>query len=412
MKLKHITSLILLMVIGEVIFVLPFVIVRIFRPTFLSVFEVTNLELGTAFSAYGVVAMIAYFVGGPLADRFNPRRLIPTALLVTAAGGIVMYAIPSVGFLSILYGFWGASTILLFWSAFIKAQRQLGIHTGQGKSFGLVDAGRGLVAALMATSSVYLLDWFLPVDADIATQEDYTIALQWIIGLFAAFTAFCALIAWSILDGQQSASVNHLTLKGVRKVMSKKRIWQQAIIVMCAYVGYKCTDDFSLYARDTLDYNDVEAAHVAAITFWSRPVAAIISGVVADRWITSKVVSVCFVITMIGGLVISSGVFAVGAEIVVVIIAASTSAAIYGLRGIYYALFEESGLAMTVTGSAAGLVSVVGYTPDIFMGPLMGIILDSNPGPLGHQYLFAVLAGFSLVGLIASVLFRQNGEKY
>ena len=32
----------------------------------LDVFGLTNLELGISFSVYGVVAMLAYFVGGPL----------------------------------------------------------------------------------------------------------------------------------------------------------------------------------------------------------------------------------------------------------------------------------------------------------------------------------------------------------
>ena len=57
------------------------------------------------------------------------------------------------------------------------------------------------------------------------------------------------------------------------------------------------------------------------------------------------------------------------------------------------------------TGSAVGIVSVVGYTPDIFMGPLMGILLDRWPGELGHQYVFAVLTFSALVGLMASILF-------
>ncbi|WP_421878729.1 MFS transporter [Marinoscillum sp.] len=408
MKIKDLVVLVILMIIGEVVFVLPFVIIRIFRPTFLTVFDISNLELGTAFSVYGVVAMVAYFAGGPVADRFKPKQLIPTALLATAAGGLLLYTIPSVGTLAVLYGFWGASTILLFWSAFVKSQRQLGRHTGQGKSFGLVDAGRGLVAALMATSSVYLLDWLLPTDAAVAAPADFKHALQQIILIFSLLTAVCGLLAWLVLGNEQSATGNHLNLKGIRQVMSKRTIWQQAIIVLCAYVGYKCTDDFSLYARDTLQYDDVDAAHLAAITFWARPAAAIISGLLADKWITSKVVMVCFVITMIGSLVISTGVWGVGTEVFVIITATSTSSAIYGLRGIYYALFEESGLPMKVTGSAAGLVSVVGYTPDVFMGPLMGVILDNNPGPLGHQYLFGLLAAFSLVGLIASVAFHKS----
>ena len=55
---------------GEAVFVLPFVIPRVFRPTLLDAFGIDNTQLGAAFSAYGLVAMASYGFGGPLADRF------------------------------------------------------------------------------------------------------------------------------------------------------------------------------------------------------------------------------------------------------------------------------------------------------------------------------------------------------
>ncbi|MEQ9307170.1 MAG: hypothetical protein RJQ14_24865, partial [Marinoscillum sp.] len=115
----------------------------------------------------------------------------------------------------------------------------------------------------------------------------------------------------------------------------------------------------------------------------------------------------CFVLMTIGSLLLSTGWYSGGVGSMMIITLTTTSVAIYGLRGIYFALFEESGLPMNLTGSGAGLVSLVGYTPDIFMGPLMGVILDNNPGATGHQYLFGVLAGFSVVGVITSLLFRK-----
>ena len=84
-----------LIIAGEAIFFLPFVLARVFRPTLLDVFGITNLELGFAFSIYGIIAMPAYFAGGPFADRFNPRKLLTIALIMTAAGGIVLMAIPA-----------------------------------------------------------------------------------------------------------------------------------------------------------------------------------------------------------------------------------------------------------------------------------------------------------------------------
>ena len=124
--MKNTRALVILMLVGELVFLLPFVVARIFRPTFLKVFEINNLELGTAFSLYGIIAMISYFAGGPIADRYSPKRLIILSLLLTSLGGLFMALIPSIYGLTLLYGFWGLSTILLYWAASVKATREFG----------------------------------------------------------------------------------------------------------------------------------------------------------------------------------------------------------------------------------------------------------------------------------------------
>jgi len=90
---KHNVSyyqILLLILAGESVFILPFVLARIFRPTFLDVFELTNLQLGSCFSIYGIVALISYVYGGTLADKFAPRKLISISLILTAFGGLLM----------------------------------------------------------------------------------------------------------------------------------------------------------------------------------------------------------------------------------------------------------------------------------------------------------------------------------
>ena len=81
---------------GEAIFTLPYHVTRFFRPTFLEVFNLSATELGVAQSAYGFAAMVAYFSGGPLADRFEPRKPLAGSLWATALGGLYLATFPSV----------------------------------------------------------------------------------------------------------------------------------------------------------------------------------------------------------------------------------------------------------------------------------------------------------------------------
>ena len=352
MKARKILILFTLMLIGEGVFLLPFVVTRVFRPTFLKVFDITNLELGTAFSLYGIVAMISYFIGGPIADRYSPKKLLITSLLLTAAAGVIMAFIPSLSTLTLLYGFWGLSTILLFWAGYIKAIRQFGGESTQGRSYGLVDGGRGLVAAVIASASVLLLEVFLPVNVELASIDDLSKALGNIILVFCGIIVASTILVWYVFPNDASIkdkSNQRLSLSGVKEVIKRRSIWLQALILLCSYVGYKCTDDFGLYASDVFGYNDVDSAHIATISFWVRPIAAVGAGILGDRFGHSKMTSLSFIILILGSAVICTGILQPDMMIFIAITIASTSLGIYGLRGLYYALFQESKIPFAFT---------------------------------------------------------------
>ncbi len=103
---KRVSTLISLIIAGEAIFILPFVMARVFRPTLLAVFEISNTELGIFFSIYGVVAIVSYIFGGTLADRFPARNLMSLALWLTSVGGMTMFFLPSPLIMKTVYGFW------------------------------------------------------------------------------------------------------------------------------------------------------------------------------------------------------------------------------------------------------------------------------------------------------------------
>jgi MFS family permease len=170
-----ISQIILLILAGESIFILPFVIPRIFRPTYLDVFKLTNLELGSCFSIYGIVALLSYLYGGTLADKYSPRKLIVASLLLTASGGVVISNFPSVMVLQFIYGYWGFTTIFLFWGAMIKATRIWGGASKQGIAFGFLEGGRGFVAATIGAIGVYIFSIILPdnfVDALLIERQN------------------------------------------------------------------------------------------------------------------------------------------------------------------------------------------------------------------------------------------------
>ena len=138
-KNKYYTYLIVLILAAESIYILPYVLARVFRPTFLDVFDLTNLELGTLFSTYGIVAFLSYLYGGILADKYSPRKLLSVSLILTSFGGVIMMTYPSYTVMQLLFAYWGFTTVFLFWAPMIKATRMIGGQKKQGKTFSFLD---------------------------------------------------------------------------------------------------------------------------------------------------------------------------------------------------------------------------------------------------------------------------------
>ena len=64
-----------------------------------------------------------------------------------------------------------------------------------------------------------------------------------------------------------------------------------------------------------------------------------------------------------------------------------------------------------MTGTAVGVVSAIGFTPDFFMPILGGMLLDSHPGVLGYRYYFGVIAIMSICGVLAAHQLMKKSQQ-
>lgn len=399
-----------LIIAGETIFGIPFHIIRYFRPVLLDVFQLDNTQVGDAIALYGLTAMLCYFPSGVVADRYSARRLMVVSLISTATGGVWMTTIPGQKGLALLYGFWGISNILLFWSAMLRATRVWGGKLAQGRAFGLLDGGRGLVGAAAATIAVFFLSSYLPGDVESVNLTEKTLALKAVIWYYTALTVGAAVLVWFVIpDSKFVKSKQKLNgFDGILKVLRSRAAWLQAIIVVCAYCGYRGLDLYSLYAVEVLKMDDVSAARLMSNATYLRPVGAIVAGFLADRFTTIKTIVTAFVVLTGSYLFLY---FISVDEISIAIILTNlfiSILAVYALRGIYFALFEETKVPKKLTGTTVGLVSLVGFTPDIFFHSIAGRILDKNPGEIGFDKFFLFLISFALLGIAATLLIKTK----
>ena len=405
----------LLILSGEFIYFLPYVLSRVFRPTFLDVFQLNNFQLGSLFSVYGIVALLSYVYGGVITDKYSPRKLMSSALFLTALGGLVLASYPSYQTLQVLYGYWGFTSVFLFWGAMIKATRLWGGDNNQGKAFGFLDGGRGIVAASMGSIGVFIFSIILTTDIESASVIERQEAFRYVI-LFSSFmVAFIGLLVFIFLRSSDEKSTNTMpslnSLTNIKHVLKNESIWLLMIIIMCAYVGYKVTDFYSLYASEVMFFDQIEAAKVGAVQLYLRPIVCIMIGLLADKTKNMFWIIFGFITMLIGALIFSLGFIQPNMNFIFFLSLVVLAVGTYSIRALYFAVLKEAKVPFALTGTAVGLISVVGYSPDIFAGPIMGHLLDTYPGVVGHQYVYLILVVFSVIGLIASLRFARLTKK-
>ena len=413
--MRRVVLIVTLIVAGEMVFGLPFHTARYFRPTLLNVFGFTNTQLGDLFAVYGITAMLAYFPGGAIADRFSARVLLTASLFATAAGGIYMSTIPAAPQMAALYGYWGVTTIFLFWGALIRATRDWGGKSAQGMAFGILEAGRGLTAAVVAGVSVVIFASLMPESVELASDLERRAAFSKVILVYSAVTAFAGVLTWTLIPVPTAPGLSRPNpFAGMATVVKKPIVWAQAAIIVCAYCGFKGSDNYSLYAVQVLGMNEIDAARFATWGAYLRPFAAIAAGLIADRFDAARSIGVAFIILLLAYAPLTLLVpDASGANLIYVNIFISFFA-VFAMRAIYFALLEENKTPLHITGAAVGMVSLIGYTPEIFFASIAGRILDASPGVEGHQNYFLFLAGVMAAGIAAVAwliwLRRRGGD--
>ena len=408
--MKHVKApwyyLLLLILAGETIFILPFVLPRVFRPTVLDVFNLDNVQLGICFSVYGIIALLSYLFGGPFADKYAPRKLIAVALWATALGGFVYALFPNYTTLKVLYGYWGFTTIFLFWAPMIKAARVWGGSSAQGRAFGFLEGGRGLVGALVGTLGVFVFALFLTSEITEATVEESREAFKYVIHVSNGLVVIIGVLVWFFMkldrEIEKEIVVEKITVSQISQVMKLTSVWLLMVIILCAYVGYKITDILSLYAQDVMLYDQVNSAKVGTFLLYLRPVIGIIIGVITDKSQITLWLLLSFIISFLGALLFATGIIDSSATLLFFVSIFVVATGVYATRSLYFAVMQRGRIPLFLTGTAVGLVSMVGYTPDIFAGPIIGYLLDSSPGAPGHQHVFYMMAIFSLIGTIAT----------
>ena len=384
---------------GTVIYLLPFLRELYYEPL-QAALGITNTQSGMLTAVFGMTSLFTYPIGGWVADRVSPRILISVSLISTGLLGFIFSTFPSYGVSLLIHALWGVSVTGMMWGALIKATREWAPPDEQGKAFGFLEAGRGISEALLAT---VLIAIFAQLGGDVP-------AFSKIIIIYSALHIALGIVAWRVI-ARGAPLRDEAPRSGWQDFVAAAKmpaVWLISIVVMTSYCAYWGAYYFTPYATEVFGMSVVVAGSIAAGKIWLKPGAAAIAGFVADRIGIWQSVAGGFVILIISfaGFAILPGTASLVTLMIANIVVASI--AVFAHRGIYFALLEECHIPPLMTGTAAGLISMIGFTPDIFMPLVGGALLDAYPGAAGYQIYFGFIAILCTIGLLATMMIGRS----
>ncbi|WP_408289309.1 MFS transporter [Paraburkholderia sediminicola] len=382
---------------------------QVYQPTMLEVFHITDSQLGYLYSSLGTIFLLSYLPSGWLADRIAPRLLICFSLIATGVLGLWYSTAPSFQVLMLIFGGWGLSTGLTFWAAVIKRVAMIAGTHEQGRFFGLLDGGRGLIEAMLATIAITLFAWFTQTKG-----EPVAAGFKLVVYMYAFICIALGVVLALVKDpqGTQDAAANRAAKKrsnvlvDLKTLASIPELWLVAAIVFCGYQVFWATYSFSAYLHEgEIGLTVVMAGTITTLKLWMRPIGGIGGGFLGDRYSKVSVLVIALFLAALSllGLMAAPR---ISSHVLLVFLVLFIGILTYAIRGLYWSLLDRCNIPVETMGLAIGLISVLGYSPDVFLPLINGYLTQNFPGVFGYQLYFGYVAGMAALGGFAALALR------
>lgn len=394
---KNLFTICLLAFAGSIIYAMPY-FRNYYYNDYMTVYNLNNMQMGALGSAYGLLGLVSYFIGGVLADRFPAKKLLIISLTATGLGGFLHLVVKSFEGLLILYGLWGFTSLLMFWPPLMKVMRTLGNDDEQSRVYGIFEGGRGVVNAAHLAIATAIFGFF---QAKAAPH----LGLNWIIIFYSVCPIVCAIILAIILkepEKQSTEKSESLKLKDILEVIKMPAVWMVIIITFSTYVYNISFYYFTPYASDVIGASAVFAAIIAVLAQYIRPVSSIAGGFLADKFGKGQTMLVGFISMALGTVIlILVPTVPASAQVALLIFGCTIIyLAMFSNFGIYFSLLSEGRIPLEKSGVAIGIVSTLGYLPEVLCPLVAGKTLDAFAGVKGYHIYFIGMAVMAAIGAI------------
>lgn len=387
-----------------------------YQVTLLEVFNLSPVQLNNFYSMLGMAYVIGYIPSGIIADRISAKRLIGVSLLGVSACGFWFAQVPSPGSVNIIFFLWGIFSVFTFWSAHMKIVKMLAKSNEEGRFFGILDGGRGVVEAVMASIGLAVFAGILGNSELLADKQAAMVA---VIYLYSAIVLVAAILILIFVDSDEKlaqmsensgdrADNEKFHLKDVGKLLKNKYVYLMGGIIFMGYAVFWTVYYIGGFLQTNKGMDAVTVGTITVVILWMRPVGGFIGGFLADKIgkTTTNMIALggAAVSLVVAALLPSTGTVIAGVVIVLGIF-------LYAIRGTYWSLLGQSKIEVAMMGTAIGVISFIGYLPDIILPQMNSFLWATFGDQGGYTSYFIVSAIFGLMGIFILSIYARLSKK-
>lgn len=401
----HKWALIILISIGSSSIYAPMYLKNVFYDPLMQALGVTNADLGLMVSVYGLAAMICYLPSGIVADKFRMRTLAWVGFVATAVLVFIYATLPSLTICLLLFVGMGITSILIWWGTRFKVVRLCCEENEYASKIGIsysIYGVTGLVVGLINAAIVAALPGALGVQAMLC-----------FLGCEILVLGIIAYIIIPDFKGEINKDAKLFSLKEAVEAFKHPGVIWACIAYFCVYAVYQGATYTTPYLTQCFDADSNLVNVIGLIrTYGIGLLAGPIVGWLATKLKSpSKVIGGAFILSI--AVLVAFIFYPQGAEgamvaaVLVVVFGFTT----YGAFSIGSSPLSEVKIPMRIFGTAAGLLSVIGFLPDVFIHTWYGSIIDAE-GTAAFSSIFGFEIMFAVIGIAALFMLLRTIKKH
>lgn len=401
----HKWFLIILISMGSSVVYTPMYLKNIFYDPLMQAIGCSNADLGMMVSMYGIAAVVCYLPSGIVADKFRMRTLATVGFVGTAALTFVYAALPSLVVCYIIFLGMGVTSILIWWGTRYKVIRLCCEENEYSQKIGIsysIYGLAGLVVGLVNTAIV-------------ASFADAVTGVRVMIVFLGAILLIMGVLSYILIPdfkGEISQNSGLFDLKDAVEAFKWPGVIWAALTMFFVYSVYQGATYTTPYMTQAFGADDTLVNVIGLIRTYG---IGLLAGPVVG-WLATKIKSaskamvICFLLSigLLIGFIIMPTTAGVAVVASMVVLFGFTT---YGAFSIGSSPLSEIKMPMRIFGTATGLLSVIGFMPDMFIHAWYGSMIDAK-GLEAYPQIFGIETALAVIGIFCLAMLLRTVKKH